>query len=129
MRRFAKFVAVLLVMLSAMPALAVAPCRQAMHSMKCCSSDCPMMAKPTGATLAGGTGLEITRPLCSGPSSQQATSLATQTMTENSWELVVFHNHSAGSLIPVAETRVLLATPKDPPLCPVSRTALCSFLI
>jgi len=73
------------------------------------------------------TGPEITGPVCSGPSSHQATSLAVQTMTENSWELVVFHNHSAGSLIPVAETRVLLATPKDPPLCPVSRTALCSF--
>ncbi len=129
MRRFAKFVAVLLVVLSAMSALAVAPCRQAMHSMKCCSSDCPMMAKSTSAKLAAKTGPEITRPLCGGPSSQQATSLAVQTMTENSWELVVFHNHSAGSLIPVAEARVLLATPKDPPLCPASRTALCSFLI
>ncbi len=129
MRRLAKFVAVLLVALSAMPALAVAPCRQAMHSMKCCSSDCPMMAQPTGATLAGRTGTELTGPVCSGPSSHQATSLAVQTMTENGWELVVFHDHSAGSLIPVAETRVLLATPKDPPRCSARRTALCSFLI
>lgn len=129
MRLFAKFVAILLVALTTMPALAVAPCRGAMHSMKCCSSECPMMAKSMGAKLAGRTGPEITRPLCSGPSSHQATSLAVQKMTENSWELVMFHNHSTGSLIPVADTRGLLATPKDPLLCPASRTALCSFLI
>ena len=129
MRRFAKFVAILLVALTTLPALAVAPCRGAMHSMKCCSYDCPMMAKSTSAKLAGRTGPEISRPICSGPSSHQVTSLAVQKMTENGWELVVFHNHSAGSLIPVAKMRVLLATPKDPPLCPASRTALCSFLI
>ena len=129
MRRFAKFVAVLLVVLSAMPALAVAPCRQAMHSMKCCSSDCPMMAKSTSAKLAAKTGPEITRPLCSGPSSHQATSLAVQKTTENSWELVVFHNHSASALILVAETRGLLATPKDSLLRPPSRATLCTFLI
>ncbi len=129
MRRFAKFVAVLLVVLTAMPALAIAPCGQAMHSMKCCGSDCPMMAKSTSTKLTGRTGPEITRPLCSGPSSHQATLLAVQKTTESSGELTVFHNSSAGSFIPVAETRGLLATPKDPPLCPASRTALCSFLI
>ncbi len=88
-----------------------------------------MMAKPTGATLAGKTGPEITRPLCSGPSSHQAASLAVQKSMENSWELVVFPNQSASLLIPVAETRGLFAIPKDPPLRPASRTALCSFLI
>lgn len=128
MRRFAKFVAALLVALTAMPVLAVAPCRQAIHSMKCCSSECPMMATPAGAKLATRTEPEITRPAyCT--TSHRTIPFAVQTVTENRSNIAALHSQSLNVFIVVKENRGLMPLPKGPPFSLSSRASLCTFLI
>jgi hypothetical protein len=130
MRRFAKFVAGLLVVLAAIPALAVvAPCHHAMHSMKCCSSERPIMAKTTGAKVAGRTGPEINGPVCCSPSSRTATPLIEQRATKSGTDLATLHRHVTDVSICVTDMRTLTVLRESPPRFRPSRTALCTFLI
>jgi hypothetical protein len=146
MGRLAKFVAALLVVLTAMPALAgVVLCPQAMHSMKCCSSECPMMAKTTGAKVAGRTGPEINGPVCyssasrietslngpvcCSPASRTATPLVEQRATKRGTHLATLHRYVTDVGIRVTDMRTLTVLRESPPRFRPSRTALCSFLI
>lgn len=129
MSRFAKFVAGLLVVFSAMPTLAVAPCRQAMHSMKCCSSNCPMTAQASGAEIASSKGPEIAAPACCSPSSQKAIALTDQKMAESGTDLAVLHSQSTALYVVVGAGPAPTHSREGRPLERPSRTALCSFLI
>lgn len=129
MRQFAKFVAGLLVVLTAIPALAVAPCPKAMHSMKRCGSECSMMAKPTAAKFSARTGPEFTGPACCSPSSHKATSFVEQRATESGTDLAILHGQAAGTVVDAAGSRELTAPHASPLLFRPSRTTLCTFLI
>ncbi len=129
MKRFAQFVAGMLVALTAMPVLAVAPCHQAQHFMKCCGPACAMMAKTTGAKVAGKTAPEMTRPVCCSSSSQRAIPVAEQRTTESRIDLVIPDTQVAGVLIVVAEPHDLVPLHEGPPVLRPSRIALCTFLI
>ena len=129
MRRFAKFVAGVLVALSALPALATAPCRQAMHSMKCCSSTCPMTAQGSGVKIAGSKGPEITSPACCSPSSQRAIAFADQRMAESGIDLALLHSQPTDPYAVAAERPAVKRPRQVRSLGRPSRTALCTFLI
>lgn len=129
MKRFAQFVAGILVTLMAMPALAVAPCHQAQHVMKCCGPECAMMTKATSAKVAGTTAPEMTKPICCSSSSQRAIPVAEQTTTESRIDLVIPHSPVADVVFAVAERRELTPLHNGPDLFRPSRTVLCSFLI
>lgn len=129
MMRFAKFVAGLLVALTAMPVLAAAPCHQAMHSMKCCSSECPMMANASGAKFSTRTGPELTNPVCCSPSSRRALPSAEQRTTESRTDLATLHSQVRDVIIIVAEQHEVKLLHEGPLLFRPSRIALCTFLI
>ncbi len=129
MRRIAKFVAGMLVALTAMPVLAVAPCQQTMHSMKCCRTECPMITKASSTKVASGTGPEITRSVCCSPSSQRAIPFTEQKATESRTDLAILHSQATDVVIAVAERHELKSPHERPPVFGPSRTALCTFLI
>ena len=129
MRRFAKFVAGLLVALTAMPVLALTPCRQTMHSMKCCPSECPMMATSTVAKVATRTGAEITTPVCCGTTSHRAIPLNDQRTTESRSDLMALHSLPDTGFVAPAKSRESMPQHSGPPFSVPSRAALCTFLI
>ena len=129
MRRFAKFVAGLLVALTAMPVLALTPCRQTMHSMKCCTSECPMMTTSTVTKVAARTGTEITIPVCCGTTSHRAIALTDQRTTESRSDLVAAHSQSDTGFVASAESRESMPQRTGPPFSLPSRAVLCTFLI
>lgn len=128
MRQFAKFVAGLFVVVMAIPALAVVPCRDAMHSVTCCSSDCPMMATDSGARIAS-SGPGVTMPVCCNPSSQRAMAFIDQRTTDNPIEQVVLHNRAASPHVVVFVKNERLHRREGQALNRLSRIVLCTFLI
>lgn len=129
MRRVAKFVAGMLVALTAMPVLAVAPCQQAIHSMKCCRTECPMTTKAPGAKVTSTTSPEITKSVCCSPSSQRAIPFTEQRATENRTDVAMLHSQATNVVIAVAERHELKSPHERPPVFGPSRTSLCTFLI
>lgn len=129
MRRFAKFVAGLLVALTAMPVLALTPCRQTMHSMKCCTSECPMMATSAVAKVAARTGTEITTPVCCGTTSHRAIPLNDQRTTESRSDLVAMHSQPDIGFVVPAANRESMPQRTGPPFSLPFREGLCTFLI
>lgn len=129
MRRFAKFVAGLLVALTAMPVLALTPCRQTMHSMKCCTSECPMMATSAVAKVATRTGTEITTPVCCGTTSHRAIPLNDQRTIESRSDLVAMHSQPDIGFVVPAANRESKPQRTGPPFSLPSREGLCTFLI
>lgn len=128
MRQIAKFVAGFLVVLMAMPALAVVPCREAMHSVTCCSSGCPMTATDSGARIAS-SGPGVTMPVCCSPSSQRAMAFIDQRTTDNRIEPVALHSRAVAPYIVVAENHEQLHRREGQALDRPSRIVLCTFLI
>lgn len=129
MRRFAKLVAGLLVALTAMPVLALTPCRQTMHSMKCCPSECPMMATSKVAKVAPRKGAEITTPVCCGTTSHRAIPLNDQRTTESRSDLVAVHSLPDAAFVGPEASRESMPQRTGAPFSPPSREVLCTFLI
>jgi hypothetical protein len=129
MRQFAKFVAGLLVALMAMPVLALTPCHQTMHSMKCCTSECPMMATSRVAKVSARTGAEIHTPFCYGTTYHRAIPLNDQRTTESRSDLVAVHSQPDTGFVAPAASRESTPQHTGPPFSMPSRAALCTLLI
>lgn len=128
MRKFAKFVAGILVVLMVPPALALTSCRRTLQSMKCCSSYCPMLATDSGVRTAS-SGLGVTKAVCCSPSSQRALNFIDQRRTDNRIELVALHSRAVTPYFIVAEKHEQLHPREGQALDRPSRIILCTFLI
>lgn len=130
MRQIAKFVAGLLVVLIAMPVLAMTPCHRTVRSIKCCVSECPrMMSKSAEVTAILHSGPGFSRPACCSVSSRYAAPLAVRVTTDRRSDLEIPHNLPAVVFLEAEHSFGLPSLHKGPPLLPASRAVLCSFLI
>lgn len=127
MKTFARLVAGMLMVLTALPALAAAPCRQATHSMKCCSFRCPMMENTSVGGNAACKGSEMSAlPCCR--SARRNVLLNDSWRTEIGSDFVSFHNQPAALTTSFAEHEPSHPRESQTVRRPSSKT-LCTFLI